>query len=69
MDLNHLFGRHLALFGSWMGTRQEMVAVLAHLSGGALRPVLDRALPLADARAAHELIAARGHFGKVVLVP
>jgi NADPH:quinone reductase-like Zn-dependent oxidoreductase len=69
LDLNLLFGRHLALLGSWMGTRQEMLAVLAQLSGGALRPVLDRALPLAEARAAHELIAARGHFGKVVLVP
>jgi NADPH:quinone reductase-like Zn-dependent oxidoreductase len=69
LDLNQLFGRHLALLGSWMGTRNEMLAVLAQLSGGALRPVLDRALPLAEARAAHELIAGRGHFGKVVLVP
>ena len=69
VDLNQLFGRHLSLLGSWMGTRNEMLAVLAQLSGGTLRPVLDRALPLAEARAAHELIAARGHFGKVVLVP
>lgn len=69
VDLNLLFGRHLSLLGSWMGTRNEMLAVLAQLSGGTLRPVLDRALPLAEARAAHELIEARGHFGKVVLVP
>ena len=69
LDLNVLFGRHLALMGSWMGTRTEMLAVIAQLSGGALVPVVDRVLPLAEARAAHERIEAREHFGKVVLVP
>jgi NADPH:quinone reductase-like Zn-dependent oxidoreductase len=69
LDLNVLFGRHLALLGSWMGTRNEMLAVLAQLSGGVLHPVLDRSMPLAEARAAHERIESRGHFGKVVLVP
>jgi NADPH:quinone reductase-like Zn-dependent oxidoreductase len=69
LDLNHLFGRHLSLLGSWMGTRDEMLAVLAMLSGGQLRPVVDSVLPLAEARSAHERIESRAHFGKVVLVP
>jgi NADPH:quinone reductase-like Zn-dependent oxidoreductase len=69
LDLNHLFGRHLSLLGSWMGTRDEMLAVLGMLSGGELRPVVDTVMPLADARAAHERIESRAHFGKVVLVP
>lgn len=69
LDLNLLFGRHLSLLGSWMGTRDEMLAVLGMLSGGQLRPVVDTVMPLADARAAHERIESRAHFGKVVLVP
>jgi len=64
-----LFGRHLTLMGSWMGRRSDMSAVLAEIASGALEPVLDQAMPLADARAAHERIEARKQFGKVVLVP
>jgi len=69
LDLNLLFGRHLSLLGSWMGRRDEMIAVLEHIRSGALRPVVDSVMPLADARRAHERIEAREHFGKVVLIP
>jgi NADPH:quinone reductase-like Zn-dependent oxidoreductase len=30
---------------------------------------VDRTFPLAEARAAHEHLASRGQFGKVVLLP
>ncbi|MEL6363795.1 MAG: NAD(P)H-quinone oxidoreductase [Pseudomonadota bacterium] len=33
------------------------------------QPVLDRTFPLAEASAAHELMEAGGHVGKIVLVP
>jgi len=69
LDVNLLFGRHLSLLGSWMGTRSEMVEVVAELAAGRLRPVVDSVMPLAEARAAHERIQSRAHFGKVVLVP
>jgi NADPH:quinone reductase-like Zn-dependent oxidoreductase len=69
LDLNLLFGRHLSLLGSWMGTRAESLAVLEQVRAGKLRPVIDSVLPLADARRAHERIEAREHFGKLVLVP
>lgn len=69
LDVNALFGRHLTLMGSWMGRRADMAEVLRHVASGALEPVVDCILPLAQARAAHERIEARAHFGKVVLVP
>jgi len=69
LDLNGLFGRHLTLLGSWMGRRSDLNDALRHVASGALKPVLDSALPLADARRAHERIEAREHFGKVVLLP
>jgi NADPH:quinone reductase-like Zn-dependent oxidoreductase len=69
LDLNTLFGRHLALLGSWMGRRAELVKVLQFVRDGRLKPVVDSVMPLAEARRAHERIEARQHFGKVVLVP
>jgi len=59
LDVNVLFGRHLSLMGSWMGRRADMAAVLRHVASGALEPVVDSVMPLADARAAHERIEAR----------
>ncbi|MCH8266343.1 MAG: NADPH:quinone oxidoreductase family protein [Acidobacteria bacterium] len=48
--------------------RQAMRAVMELLSQGKIRPVLGHTFPLAQARAAHELISSRASFGKVVLV-
>ncbi len=36
-------------------------------ASGAIRPVVDRVLPLAEAAEAHRLLAESGHFGKVLL--
>lgn len=69
LDINLLFGRHLTLLGSWMGRRDDLTAALVHVASGALKPVVDSVLPLADARRAHERIEARAHFGKIVLLP
>ncbi len=69
LNLNLLFGRHLTLLGSWMGRRSDLLDALRHVASGAIRPVVDSALPLERAREAHERIEARAHFGKVVLVP
>jgi NADPH:quinone reductase-like Zn-dependent oxidoreductase len=69
LDVNQLFGRHLSLLGSWMGTRSEMMQVLAFVRDGRLKPVVDSVMSLAEARQAHERIERREQFGKVVLVP
>ena len=69
LDVNVLFGRHLALYGSWMGRRAELVEVLQFVRDGRLKPVVDEVLPLAEARRAHERLEARTGFGKLVLVP
>jgi len=69
LDLNLLFGRHLSLMGSWMGRKAELLEALRFVESGAIVPVVDSVLPLAEARRAHERLAAREHFGKLVLVP
>jgi NADPH:quinone reductase-like Zn-dependent oxidoreductase len=69
LDVNVVFGRHLSVLGSWMGRRSDLLAALEFIRDGRLAPVVDSALPLSEARRAHERIEARRHFGKVVLVP
>jgi NADPH:quinone reductase-like Zn-dependent oxidoreductase len=69
IDLRHLFARQLRLLGSYMGTMAELNEVLGHVFAGRLKPVLDRAFPLSDIRAAHEYVENSQMFGKVVVNP
>ncbi len=69
IDLRHLFARQLSLLGSYMGTMGELHEVLAQVFVGNLKPVVDRAFPLKEARAAHEYLEESKMFGKVVLNP
>jgi NADPH:quinone reductase-like Zn-dependent oxidoreductase len=69
LDLRHLFGRQLTLLGSYMGTMGELHEVLRHVFAGKLKPVVDRAFPLSEIRAAHEYLEKSQMFGKVVVNP
>jgi NADPH:quinone reductase-like Zn-dependent oxidoreductase len=68
-DLRVLFAKNLSVLGSYMGRLAEFDEVLKHIRSGRLRPVVDRVLPLAEARRAHEAMEKREQFGKIVLVP
>jgi NADPH:quinone reductase-like Zn-dependent oxidoreductase len=47
----------------------ELHQVLRFVFRKELRPVIDRVYPLAEVRAAHELLENKEQFGKIVLVP
>ena len=47
----------------------ELRTLLDEVLAGRLRPVVDRAFPLADARAAVQYVLDRKNKGKVLLVP
>jgi len=68
-DLRHVFYRQLSVLGSTMGSKGELFEILRFVEAGKLRPVMDRALPLADAAAAQDALSRREQFGKLVLVP
>jgi NADPH:quinone reductase-like Zn-dependent oxidoreductase len=68
-DLRQVFYRHLTLLGSFMGSKSELLEAMQFVSTGKIRGVVDRVLPLSEARQAHELIEDRAQFGKVVLKP
>ena len=67
VDLRHVFYRQIEILGSTMGSKGTMFAILEHVRAGRLRPVVDRVLPLWEAREAHRVLEAREAFGKVVL--
>ncbi len=69
LDLRYVFSRQLSILGSMMGTHAELEAVARLVAERKLRPVVDAALPLREARAAQERMERRELFGKLILVP
>lgn len=69
VDVPRLFMKHQAILGSIMGTKDELFEMLPLFEKGLLKPVIDKVFPLTEARAAHERMEARTHFGKIILEP
>jgi NADPH:quinone reductase-like Zn-dependent oxidoreductase len=67
IDIRFLFGRQLALLGSYMGTKSELLAAVPFFAAGRLKPVVDRVYALRDAAAAQQRLETAGQFGKIVL--
>ena len=67
LNLRAVFSRQLTIKGSYMGTRAELVKAAELVGRGRLTPVIDRAFPLQEARAAQDLMLGRQFFGKIVL--
>lgn len=66
-DLRYVFFKNLKIFGNIMGSKSEVLRITDFFNAGKFRPVIDRVLPLTEARAAHRILANREQFGKVVL--
>ncbi|MEQ1894027.1 MAG: zinc-binding dehydrogenase [Planctomycetota bacterium] len=69
LALPHLFIKNQSVLGSTMGPRAAYPEIFAAVAAGRFKPVVDRVLPLSQARAAHELLESRAVSGKIVLVP
>jgi putative PIG3 family NAD(P)H quinone oxidoreductase len=79
LDLGAMLSRRLTVFGSTLRSRtaaqkaklvRDFSAKALHrFDTGDLRPVLARALPLAEAQKAHDALQAAEVVGKIVLIP
>jgi NADPH:quinone reductase-like Zn-dependent oxidoreductase len=69
MDLRHVYAKNLRIVGTNLGTILELRQVLDQVLAGRLRPVVDRAFPLREARAALQYVLDRKNKGKVLLIP
>jgi NADPH:quinone reductase-like Zn-dependent oxidoreductase len=65
--LHRLWWKQLTIYGSTMGTKEDFEGAYELVQSGRARPVVDKVLPLAEARAAHERLEAGEQFGKIVL--
>jgi NADPH:quinone reductase-like Zn-dependent oxidoreductase len=65
-ELNRIFFLQLEVIGSTMGTRSELASLVNLLDVSGVRPVIDRVLPMAEAREGFAAMAEGDVFGKIV---
>ncbi|ROS78839.1 zinc-binding dehydrogenase [Cellulomonas sp. PhB143] len=68
-ELTRVFYQQVRIQGVTMGERADLAALLRFVARTGVRPVIDRVLPLAEARAGLARVWSGEHFGKVVLTP
>jgi NADPH:quinone reductase-like Zn-dependent oxidoreductase len=66
-ELNRIFFLQLSIVGSTMGTRDELERLVRFCVEKGVRPVVQEAMPLGDARRAFEAMVDGRVFGKLVL--
>jgi len=69
LDSRLIFGKHLSIIGSTMGTQADFKAVMTLIFEGKLKAVIDRVMPLSEAAAAETLLEKNEVFGKLALAP
>ncbi len=67
LHLGQLFTQQKEIYGVYMGTKEDMREIVEMLNRGAVRPVVDRTFPLAEAAAAHQAMEETSFFGKLLL--
>ncbi len=69
LDIRYVYSRQQTIYGSFMGTRGELPAVMKFFGvrDKYLKPVIDTVFPLKDAAAAQLRMEERKNFGKIVL--
>lgn len=68
-ELTRIFFTQLSVVGSTMGTRDQLGRLVRFCEQTGTRPLIDRVLPLAEARDGFKAMIDGTHTGKVVFVP
>ena len=66
-DLTAIFSKHLKIYGSTLGSREEFRRVLSFLGISRIRPIIDSVFPLQEGAAAQRRLEEGKQFGKVLL--
>jgi len=67
IDNRFIFGKHLTIIGSTMGTLADFSQVMNLISSHELKPAISKVYPLADASNAHIHLESGQNLGKVIL--
>ncbi len=65
-ELTRIFFLQLSVIGSTMGSSTELASLVSLLDASGTRPLIDRALPMTEARDGFAAMAAGDVFGKIV---
>ncbi len=65
-ELTRIFFLQLSVIGSTMGTRAELASLVTMLDATGARPLVDRTLPMEEARDGLAAMAEGDLFGKIV---
>ncbi|HSE90827.1 MAG TPA: zinc-binding dehydrogenase [Candidatus Binatia bacterium] len=66
-DLTAIFSKHLKIYGSTLGSREEFRQLLSFMAVKKIKPTIDCVFPLEEAAAAQRHLEEAKQFGKVVL--
>jgi NADPH:quinone reductase-like Zn-dependent oxidoreductase len=65
-ELTRIFFLQLSVIGSTMGTRDELASLVSLLDVSGARPLIDRTIPMSDAREGFAAMIGGEQFGKIV---
>ena len=69
LHLGLLFTRQIEIYGTFMGSKEDMRQIVEMLNRGVIRPAIHQVFPLSEAAAAHETMEEANFFGKLLLKP
>jgi NADPH:quinone reductase-like Zn-dependent oxidoreductase len=67
IDNRFIFSKHLSIIGSSMAPRHDFEKVMELIYAGKLKPTIDRAYPLSEARRAQDRLEKGEQMGKIIL--
>jgi NADPH:quinone reductase-like Zn-dependent oxidoreductase len=67
IDNRFIFGKHLSILGSTMGTHRDFATVMGMVFAGKLQPVIDKEYPLRQAAEAQTRLESGSQMGKILL--
>ena len=67
VPVNLIFGKHLSVIGSTMGTQVDYLTVMNLVFQGRLTPVIDSIFPMERFRSAMERMVSDEMFGKIMI--
>ena len=68
-DIPYLFTSEMNIIGSTGWSMQDQQSLVDMVADGRLKPVIDRVVPLAEARDAYDAFEKRAFFGKIIVKP
>ena len=67
IDMSYIFGKHISIIGSTMGSNSDFKEVMDLVFKGKLKAVIDSSFPITEATKAHQRLESGQQLGKILL--